>query len=340
MTNNLVKLTKKDFESNQDVRWCPGCGDYVILSTVQPSMPELGPEAREHRVRQRHRLLESLSVLHDTFGMHTIHGRAPAVGDRPQAGRPELVVWVITGDGDGLSIGGNHLIHALRRNVNMTIMLFNNQIYGLTKGQYSPTSAVGTKAASTPAGSVDMPLSPLVLALGAGASFVARVADTDAKLMLSILERAYHHKGSVLIEMLQNCPVFNDGIWDAVKDDAPNHQLVLTDGQPLTFAKGTKGIRLGDGLVPEVVDVTPENQGSLLVHRERNSLAMATLLASMSHPAFPVPVGVLHKEDKPVYADNVHAQIAEAIAAQGRGDVQKLLNSGMTWDVGEGGVKH
>ena len=339
-SDKLVKLTKKDFESNQDVRWCPGCGDYAILSTVQRAMAQLGV-SRENTVFVSGIGCSSRFPYYmNTYGFHTIHGRAPAVATGLKLARPELDVWVITGDGDGLSIGGNHLIHALRRNVNLKIILFNNQIYGLTKGQYSPTSAVGTKAASTPNGSIDNPLNPLVLALGAGASFVARVADTDAKLMLSVIERAYNHKGSVLIEMLQNCPVFNDGIWDAVKDDASNNQLVLADGKPLTFAKGTKGIRVGEGLVPEIVDVTPENEASLLVHREESSPALANLLASMVHPAFPMPVGVLHRTSKPTYEAMVNAQVADAIAAQGPGDLQKLLNSGMTWDVAADGVKH
>jgi 2-oxoglutarate ferredoxin oxidoreductase subunit beta len=254
-------------------------------------------------------------------------------------------VWVITGDGDGLSIGGNHLLHALRRNMDLKILLFNNQIYGLTKGQYSPTSALGTRAASTPAGSVDYPVSPVTIALGAGATFVARVADTDAKTMLGILERAYQHKGSVFIEILQNCPVFNDGIWDAVKDDPAGKQMPVVDGKPLRFGEnGKMGVVLDGELRPHVVEVgdgtgqTPEKD--LLVHREQGSSAYAFLLAGLGQPDFPIPVGVLHRDPKPSYEQLAHAQIADAIAKQGAGDLEKLMYSGMVWEVGADGVKH
>jgi 2-oxoglutarate ferredoxin oxidoreductase subunit beta len=339
-----VKLGKKDLESDQDVRWCPGCGDYAILSTVQRTLAQIG-------VRRENTVFVSgigcssrFPYYMNTFGFHSIHGRAPAIASGLKITRPELDVWVITGDGDGLSIGGNHLIHALRRNVNLKILLFNNQIYGLTKGQYSPTSALGTRAASTPAGSIDHPLNPLQLALGAGASFMARVTDTDAKLMATILQRAYAHQGSVIIELLQNCPVFNDGIWDAVKDDSINKQLKLEDGKPLRFGPGgEKGIRLSAGLEPEIVDVgdgpgqTPESQ--LIVHREQGSKTLAYTLAGMMHPAFPVPVGVLHVENKPTYEQMAHQQMADALAKQGPGDLQKLLLGGMTWEVGADGIK-
>ena len=343
VTKTPIKLGKKDFETDQDVRWCPGCGDYAILSTVQRTLANLGV------VREKTVFISGIGCSSrfpyymNTYGFHTIHGRAPAVASGLKITRPELDVWVITGDGDGLSIGGNHLIHALRRNMDLKIILFNNQIYGLTKGQYSPTSAVGTKAASTPGGSIDHPLNPLQLAIGAGATFVARVTDTDSKLMASILERAYAHKGSVLIEILQNCPVFNDAIWDAVKDDPAGKQLVLVDGQPLTFAKGTRGIRLGAGLVPEIVEVgdgpgqTPLS--GLMVHNEKGSSAYGYLIAGMLHPHFPMPVGVLHREDKSTYDSLANQQVKEAIKAQGPGDVQKLLESGMVWEVSDGG-KH
>jgi 2-oxoglutarate ferredoxin oxidoreductase subunit beta len=339
-----IKLSKKDFESDQDVRWCPGCGDYAVLATVQRSLAQLGV-SRENTVFVSGIGCSSRFPYYmNTFGFHTIHGRAPAVASGLKVTRPELDVWVITGDGDGLSIGGNHLIHALRRNMDFKIILFNNQIYGLTKGQYSPTSPLGTRAASTPGGSIDHPLNPLQLAIGAGATFVARCTDTDAKLLGAILERAYAHKGSVLIEILQNCPVFNDGVWDAVKDDPAGHQIVLTDGKPLLFSKGQKGIRLGEGLMPEVVDVgdgpgrVPESQ--LLHHAERGSQTYAFLLAGMVHPLFPMPVGVLHKEDKASYESLANAQVEAAIKTQGPGDLQKLLLSGMTWTIGDDGVRH
>jgi 2-oxoglutarate/2-oxoacid ferredoxin oxidoreductase subunit beta len=339
-----IKLSKKDLESDQDVRWCPGCGDYAILATLQRTLAQLGV-ARENTVFISGIGCSSRFPYYmNTYGFHTIHGRAPAIATGLKVTRPELDVWVITGDGDGLSIGGNHLLHALRRNVNLKILLFNNQIYGLTKGQYSPTSAVGTRAASTPTGSIDYPVNPLSVALGAGATFVARVADTDAKMMIGVLERAYQHQGAVFIELLQNCPVFNDGIWEPIKDDPPNRQIKLAHGQPLRFgAGGTKGIRLGVDLVPEIVDVgdgggqVPDSQ--LLVHNERGSKPLAHLIAGMLQPAFPMPMGVIHVEDKPTYEAMAAQQIDDAIAKQGAGDLERLLYSGMTWEIGADGFK-
>lgn len=337
-----AKLTKKDLETDQDVRWCPGCGDYAILATVQRSLAQLG-------IRRENTVFVSgigcssrFPYYMNTFGFHTIHGRAPAVASGIKITRPELDVWVITGDGDGLSIGGNHLVHALRRNMDLKIVLFNNQIYGLTKGQYSPTSAVGTQAPSTPTGSIDHPLNPLQLAIGAGATFVARCTDTDAKLLATLLERAYAHKGAVLIEILQNCPVFNDGVWDKVKDDPANHQIVLVDGKPLVFAKGKQGIRLGADLEPEIVavgdgpDEVPES--ALLVHREEGSSTYGHLIASMTQPSFPMPVGVLYRAQKSTYDALANAQVKAAIDARGPGDLRALLVSGMTWEVPAGGM--
>jgi 2-oxoglutarate ferredoxin oxidoreductase subunit beta len=280
----------------------------------------------------------------NTYGFHTIHGRAPAIASGLKITRPELDVWVITGDGDGLSIGGNHMIHALRRNMDLKILLFNNQIYGLTKGQYSPTSAVGTRAPSTPTGSIDHPLNPISLALGAGATFIARAADTDAKLMGTILQEAYRHKGAVFIELLQNCPVFNDGVWEAVKDDPAGRQIALVEGKPLVFAGGTKGIKLGPGMAPQIVDVgdgpgkTPVSE--ILVHTERGSLLYANLLAQLVQPDFPIPMGVLYRHDKPTYGELAVQQVDEAIAKQGQGDLNKLMYSGMVWEVGADGTRH
>ena len=338
----LVKLSKKDLESDQDVRWCPGCGDYAILATVQRTLAQLGVRRESTVFVSGIGCSSRFPYYMNTYGFHSIHGRAPAVATGLKVARPDLDVWVITGDGDGLSIGGNHLLHALRRNVELKIILFNNQIYGLTKGQYSPTSKLGTRSGSTPSGSVDHPLNPLQFALGAGATFVARCTDTDAKGLGAILTRAHAHKGSALIEILQNCPVFNDGIWDAVKDDPAGKQMVLADGKPLTFAGGSMGVRLGADLRPEVVKVgddgVPADQ--LLVHRERGSAAYAYLLAGLLHPEFPMPVGVLHSEDKPTYESMAHQQIADARARQGEGELQKLLMSGMTWEVGADGTRH
>ena len=339
-----IKLSKKDLETDQDVRWCPGCGDYAILATVQRTLANIG-------VRRENTVFVSgigcssrFPYYMNTYGFHTIHGRAPAIASGLKISRPELDVWVITGDGDGLSIGGNHMIHALRRNMDLKIILFNNQIYGLTKGQYSPTSAMGTRAPSTPTGSIDHPLNPMSLVLGAGATFVARVTDTDAKLAGTILEAAYRHKGAVLIEMLQNCPVFNDGVWDKVKDDPKNQQIVLADGKPLLFADGTKGIRLTKDLRPEIVDVG-EGEGKvpaseLLVHTEKGSHVYAHVLAQLVQPDFPMPVGVLYREDKPTYDAMANAQVADAIEKQGPGDLNKLMFSGMTWEVGADGTRH
>jgi len=220
-----IKLSKKDLETDQDVRWCPGCGDYAILATVQRTLANLGIKRENTVFVSGIGCSSRFPYYMNTFGFHTIRGRAPAIASGLKIARPELDVWVITGDGDGLSIGGNHTLHALRRNMDLKVILFNNQIYGLTKGQYSPTSAVGTRAPSTPTGSIDHPVNPISFVLGAGATFIARAADTDAKLMGSILEQAYSHKGAVFIEMLQNCPVFNDGVWEGVKDDPAGKQI-------------------------------------------------------------------------------------------------------------------
>jgi 2-oxoglutarate ferredoxin oxidoreductase subunit beta len=335
-----LKLSKKDLESDQDVRWCPGCGDYAILATVQRTLAQLGVKRENTVFISGIGCSSRFPYYMNTYGFHTIHGRAPTLASGLKITRPELDVWVITGDGDGLSIGGNHMIHVLRRNVDLKIILFNNQIYGLTKGQYSPTSALGTRAASTPAGSVDHPLNPIALALSVGATFVARAADTDAKLMGKILDEAYKHKGAVFIEMLQNCPVFNDGVWEGVKDDPAGKQIALVDGQPLVFANGTKGIRLGAGMVPEIVDVVNGDSSQLLVHSERGSHTYANLLSQLVLPHFPIPMGVLYREQKATYEELAHAQIDDAIAKQGPGDLTKLMYSGMVWEVGADGTRH
>jgi 2-oxoglutarate ferredoxin oxidoreductase subunit beta len=335
-----LKLSKKDLESDQDVRWCPGCGDYAILATVQRTLAQLGIKRENTVFVSGIGCSSRFPYYMNTYGFHTIHGRAPAVASGLKITRPDLDIWVITGDGDGLSIGGNHMIHALRRNMDFKIILFNNQIYGLTKGQYSPTSALGTRAPSTPSGSIDHPLNPISLALGAGATFIARAADTDAKGMGKILEEAYKHKGAVFIEMLQNCPVFNDGVWEGVKDDPAGKQIVLVDGKPLVFANGTKGIKLGAGLVPEIVDVKDGDTSELLVHSERGSLLYANVLAQLVQPNYPMPMGVLYRHDKPTYDQLANGQVAEAIEKQGKGDLDKLMYSGMVWEVGADGTRH
>jgi 2-oxoglutarate ferredoxin oxidoreductase subunit beta len=332
-----LKLSKKDLESDQDVRWCPGCGDYAILATVQRTLAQLGVKRENTVFISGIGCSSRFPYYMNTYGFHTIHGRAPAIASGLKVTRPELDVWVITGDGDGLSIGGNHMVHALRRNMDLKIILFNNQIYGLTKGQYSPTSALGTRAASTPSGSVDHPLNPIALALGSGATFVARAADTDAKLLASILDQAYKHKGSVFIEILQNCPVFNDGVWEGVKEDPAAKQIALVEGKPLVFAGGTKGIKLGAGMEPEICAADDKD---VIVHHERGSALYAHLLAQLVQPAFPMPMGVLFRADKPTYEKLAQAQVEEAIAKQGPGDLNKLMYSGMVWEVGADGTRH
>ena len=335
-----IKLSKKDLESDQDVRWCPGCGDYAILATIQRTLAQLGVKREDTVFISGIGCSSRFPYYMNTYGFHTIHGRAPAIASGLKVTRPDLDIWVITGDGDGLSIGGNHMIHALRRNMDLKILLFNNQIYGLTKGQYSPTSALGTRAPSTPAGSIDHPLNPIALALASGATFVARSADTDAKLLGRILDQAYRHKGAVFVEMLQNCPVFNDGVWEGVKDDPANHQIQLVEGQPLVFAGGTKGIKLGAGMAPEIVDVKDGDTSQLLVHSERGSAPYANLLAQLVQPHFPMPMGILYRHDKPSYDALANAQVQEAIEKQGPGDLHKLLYSGMVWEVGADGTRH
>ncbi len=332
-----IKLSKKDLESDQDVRWCPGCGDYAILATVQRTLANLGIQRENTVFISGIGCSSRFPYYMNTYGFHTIHGRAPTIASGLKLTRPELDVWMVTGDGDGLSIGGNHMIHALRRNMDLKILLFNNQIYGLTKGQYSPTSLPNTRSPSTPTGSIDFPLNPIALALGAGASFIARAADTDAKLMGTILEQAYKHKGSVFIELLQNCPVFNDGVWEGVKDDPAGKQIKLEAGKPLLFAGGTKGIRLGAGMVPEICDASAPD---VLVHTEEGSPLYANLLAQLVQPDFPMPMGVLYRNPKPTYEQLAVAQVQDAIAKQGKGDLSKLMLQGMTWEVGTDGTRH
>jgi len=335
-----IKLSKKDLETDQDVRWCPGCGDYAILATVQRTLANLGIKRENTVFVSGIGCSSRFPYYMNTYGFHTIHGRAPAIASGLKITRPELDIWVITGDGDGLSIGGNHMIHALRRNMDLKIILFNNQIYGLTKGQYSPTSAPGTRAPSTPTGSIDHALNPISLALGTGATFIARAADTDAKLMGKILEEAYSHKGAVFIEMLQNCPVFNDGVWEGVKDDPAGKQVRLEQGKPLLFAGGTKGIALGAGMKPEIIDIVDGDVSKVLVHDERGSSLYANLLAQLVLPDFPIPMGVLYRHDKPTYDAMANQQVADAIEKQGPGDLTKLMYAGMTWEVGADGTRH
>ena len=337
------KLKRKDFVSDQEVRWCPGCGDYAILAAVQKCLADTGSRPENTVFVSGIGCSSRFPYYAKTYGFHSIHGRAPAIATGLKLSNPELEVWVITGDGDALSIGGNHLLHALRRNVNLNILLFNNKIYGLTKGQYSPTSNEGTKSPTTPFGSVDYPINPVSFALGSGATFVARAVDVDAKGLGPILKQAKEHKGAAIIEIMQNCPIFNDGVWDSVTDrkTATDHQLRLEEGKPLLFAKGEKGIRLGADMQPEIVDVG-EGEGKvaesdLLVHKASGSAAYHALLADMNAPEFPQPLGVIKQVARPSYDELALAQVRKVLEERGKGDLDALLNTGMTWTVGPDG---
>ena len=339
MTDVAVPVTtKKDWTSDQEVRWCPGCGDYSILTAVQMLMPELGARREDTVFVSGIGCSSRFPYYMNTYGIHSIHGRAPAIATGIAVSRPDLHVWVITGDGDALSIGGNHLLHALRRNVNLTIILFNNQIYGLTKGQYSPTSEAGKVTKSTPFGSLDHPYNPISLALGAEASFVARTHDMERKHMMETFRRAYEHEGAALVEVYQNCNVFNDGAFEQIltKDARPKMLIQLEHGQPVRFGPdGEHGVVMEDG-VAKIVDVADVGEDRLLVHdekREDPSLAFALSRLS-SGPTMPTPVGVFRAVERPHYGAMVGQQLVAAAESKGPGDLAKLLTSGSTWTVG------
>lgn len=332
--------TSKDFSSDQDVRWCPGCGDYTILKQVQVLMPELGIPRENIVFVAGIGCSSRFPYYMETYGVHSIHGRAPAVATGLKIMRPELSVWVITGDGDALSIGGNHLIHVLRRNVDLNILLFNNEIYGLTKGQYSPTSREGMVSKSTPMGSVDHPFNPAALALGADAGFFARAMDRDPKHLKSILERAHNHKGTSLVEIYQNCIVFNDGVFEAYTDKQrrSSTSLYVEHGKPLRFGKDfEKGIRL-DGLRPETVDLgNGFSEDDLWIHDEKDMIK-ASILARFfdngeDEGTLPRPFGVFLDVDKPVYEEKLNGQIEASVLKNGKGDLNSLLAGGDTWIV-------
>ena len=337
-TDTLPVYTKKDFQTDQEVRWCPGCGDYAILSAVQTIFPELGIPREKFVVVSGIGCSSRFPYYMNTFGFHTIHGRAPAIATGIKIARPDLDVWVVTGDGDGLSIGGNHTIHMLRRNVGLKVLLFNNRIYGLTKGQYSPTSEFGKKAKSPPYGSVDRPFYPLSLAIGAEATFVARSVDVFQQHLKETLKRAAAHAGTAFVEILQNCNIFNDGAWENLteKDARSEHVVQLEHGKPLVFGKNRdKGIRR-NGLDLEVVALgNGVSEKDLLVHDEHSpNSAYAFLLSQMELlPGFPTPLGVLRSIEEPRYEDLFSKQIQDVIAKRGPGDLDKLLHAGDTWTV-------
>ncbi len=343
MTDTLPPIdvpptSRKDWMSDQEVRWCPGCGDYSILAAVQLLMPELG-------VRQENTVFVSgigcaarFPYYMNTYGMHSIHGRAPAIATGLAVARPDLDIWVITGDGDALSIGGNHLIHALRRNVNLKILLFNNQIYGLTKGQFSPTSELGKVTKSTPFGSLDHPFNPISLAIGAEATFVARTHDMDRAHMMETFRRAHEHKGSAFVEIYQNCNVFNDGAFETITTKANRASMLipLIHGEPIRFGEDQELGVVSDaqGQV-KVVAVADVGSDTLLVHDEtREDPGLAFALSRLATgPTMPTPVGVFRAVERAEYTDMVTAQVDQAVAQKGPGDLAALLRSGSTWQV-------
>lgn len=337
-TDTLLPVLKpKDFANEIEVRWCPSCGDYAILAQMKIVLAELGVPREKTVFVSGIGCSSRFPYYINSYGFHTIHGRAPAFATGVKLANPELSVWVITGDGDGLSIGGNHLLHAIRRNVDMNIILFNNRIYGLTKGQYSPTSKIGHKTKSTPFGSLDRPLSPLSVAIGAEATFVARTVDVNVKHMRETLLRAARHKGTSFVEIYQNCTVFNDEAFDyasekSIRDD---HTVELEHGRPLVFGKNSdKGIRV-NGSEPEVVNLgNGITEDDLVFHDERAAEpSLAFLLSRMSHPEFPEPIGVFREVAAPIYDQQVTAEIHKATSAAGAGDLNKLFNDADTWVV-------
>jgi 2-oxoglutarate/2-oxoacid ferredoxin oxidoreductase subunit beta len=337
--NDMTPITTlKDWETDQEVRWCPGCGDYAILKAVQRTMPELGRRPEDTVFISGIGCSSRFPYYMETYGFHTIHGRAPAVATGVKLANPDLDVWIITGDGDALSIGGNHTMHLLRRNLDCQIMLFNNEIYGLTKGQYSPTSRVGTTSPSTPYGSVDRPATPCAFALGSGARFVARGIDVS-KHLTDVLKAAHAHKGAAFIEIFQNCIVYNKDVFGEFteKANADEGQLWLKNGEPMLFAKGTKGIALDvETLNLKVVDVVDGDwkAAGVIVHNVINR-SIAHMLVEMRFGEFPMALGVLYDDPRPTFNDAVVAQ--NKSASEGKtADLNKLLGKGQTWTVAEG----
>ncbi|MBN8587160.1 MAG: 2-oxoacid:ferredoxin oxidoreductase subunit beta [Rhodothermia bacterium] len=331
-----AKLTAGSFKSDQDIRWCPGCGDYSILAQTQRILPDLGVPREKMVFLSGIGCSSRFPYYMNTYGFHSIHGRAPAFATGLKTARPELDVWVITGDGDALSIGGNHLIHLLRRNLDLQILLFNNQIYGLTKGQYSPTSEQGKITKSTPFGSLDHPFNPTAIALGADGTFVARSLDRDPKHLQAMLKRAHAHAGTSFVEVYQNCNIFNDGAFFEFTESVtkPHRTLFVEHGKPLLFENGQKGIRL-DGFRPTVVSL--EDGGfsadDCLVYDE-TSRELASIITRMFDATLPRPFGVFYVENRPTYNLQVEEQMETVLKQRGKGDLVSLLNSGDTWEIG------
>ena len=337
MSDTKIKTyTRADFSSDQSVRWCPGCGDYAILAQAQKVFPDLGVSKENFVFISGIGCSSRFPYYMNTFGFHTIHGRAPAIASGVKLSNPDLSVWVVTGDGDGLSIGGNHTIHLLRRNLDINVMLFNNRIYGLTKGQYSPTSEIGKVTKSSPLGSLDRPFNPLTLALGAGATYVARTIDRESKHMQAMISRSYGHKGTSFLEIYQNCNIFNDGAFGPMTDKESKADTVLwlENGQPMVFGKEkNRGIRL-DGNTPMIVEIGDKwSLDDVLVHNE-SDYVIASLLSNLTYQSdFPDPIGVLYAIDSPTYEELMMEQINNAIGKKGSTSVQDILNAGDTWVV-------
>mgnify|MGYP001296317015 FL=1 len=336
MADAVKTYTKKDFTSDQAVRWCPGCGDYAILAQTQKVFPDLGVDKENFVFISGIGCSSRFPYYMDTYGFHTIHGRAPAIASGVKMANPDLSVWVVTGDGDGLSIGGNHTIHLLRRNMDINVMLFNNRIYGLTKGQYSPTSEVGKVTKSTPMGSLDTPFNPLTLALGSGATFVSRTIDKETKHMQKMIMRSHGHKGTSFMEIYQNCNIFNDRAFGPMTDKETKSDTVLwlENGEPMLFgAEKQKGVRL-DGNTPIVVEIGDKwGVDDVLVHDE-SDYVIASLLSNMTYQAdFPDPIGVLYALEEETYEERMVAQLEMAIKKKPSGSIQDILNSGDTWIV-------
>jgi len=336
----VAALTAKDFATDQEVRWCPGCGDYSILASVQKVMPTIGVAKENIVIISGIGCSSRFPYYMNTYGMHSIHGRATAIASGLKASRPELSVWIVAGDGDSMSIGGNHTIHMLRRNLNVNFLVFNNQIYGLTKGQYSPTSEVNKVTKSSPQGSIDHPFNPAALALGADASFVGRTMDRDPKHMQTMIARAEQHQGTSFLEIYQNCNIFNDGAFEIFTEKSTKqvHGLYVEQGKPLTFgANGEMGIRF-DGMRPEVVEIGSKySADDMWIHDEKDFYKAQILTRLFDNPSevgavFPRPFGVFYTNDRPCYEEMMSLQMEEALA-KGAGDLDKLIRGKENWEI-------
>ena len=331
-TNGTTTLSKKDYKSDQEVRWCPGCGDYAILNAVQKLLAQLGQPRHKTVFVSGIGCSSRFPYYMNTYGFHSIHGRAPAFATGIKTANPELSVWLVTGDGDGLSIGGNHLAHILRRNVDVKILMFNNEIYGLTKGQYSPTSPIGLRTKTSPMGAVDRPFNPISFALGCGATFVARTIDTHLKHMEQVLLAAAHHKGTAFVEIYQNCVIFNDACFEDFSEKGVRDEktIDLRPGQPMVFGKALdKGIKI-EGWEPRIVAASEADTWRSDTHSGGPAFVMSQLDAE---PSMPRPLGIFRDVKAPIFEDAVHEQIQKAQSARGEGTLEKLIYEGETWTV-------